>query len=268
MALFLDVLCVAKVLFRLHVTSGRAMCWTLKSDLVDDITAEADFHFPIHRPHHVGHLVSTFYLLIIDSSSLPLLVSIDLGMLVFLVIVVARILYFFISFNLRKTFSTNMLTLGSLVFSYFRNLYFFIGIILWRTCCSDKLCTASLVWRCCRNFRFLSIFFSIILWSYFGIIRCLFFFSNTIPRKTYTAMLCTESLVWNCFRIIIILRKTCCSNTLILGSLVLICIRNLFFFRISLVLRKTCCSDTLIAGSLVLNSFRNLFFFISISSPE
>ena len=45
MALLLDVLCLAKVLLRPHVTSGLAMCWTLKSDLVDDITAEANFSF-------------------------------------------------------------------------------------------------------------------------------------------------------------------------------------------------------------------------------
>ena len=43
MALLPDLQWVAKVLLRPHLTSGLAMCWTLKSDLVDDITAEAGF---------------------------------------------------------------------------------------------------------------------------------------------------------------------------------------------------------------------------------
>ena len=47
MALLLDVLCVAKVLFRPYVTSGLAMCWTLNSYLVNDFTAEANFSFVI-----------------------------------------------------------------------------------------------------------------------------------------------------------------------------------------------------------------------------
>ena len=111
------------------------------------MAADVIFQLRIHRPHHVGPLVSTLYLLIINSSSLPLLVSIDLGVLVYLVSVFARILYFITSFVLRKTFSTNMLCMGSLVLIYFR------------------------------------------------IIRCPFFFSNIIPRKTYTVLLSIVSFV-------------------------------------------------------------------------
>ena len=78
------------------------------NNLVDDITAEAEFHFPIHRPHHVGPLVSTPILLIIISSDLPLLVNVVLRMLFFLVIV------------LRMTCCSSVLNIGSLFLSYFR----------------------------------------------------------------------------------------------------------------------------------------------------
>ena len=54
------------------------MQWALDSYVVDDITAEASFYLIIHRPHHVGHLVSTPILLMVISSSVPLLVNIDL----------------------------------------------------------------------------------------------------------------------------------------------------------------------------------------------
>ena len=54
------------------------MTWALDCYLVDDITAEVSFYLIIHRPHHVGHLVSTPILLMVTSSSFPLLVNIDL----------------------------------------------------------------------------------------------------------------------------------------------------------------------------------------------
>ena len=89
-----------------------------------------------------------------------------------------------------------------------------------------------IVWRYCRNFRFLSFSFSI------------------VARMTFTVLLYFGSLVWRCYRDF----------------------RYPFFFRTSIALWKTCCSSTLIAGSLVFsyfrnilwNYFRNFYFFLSI----
>ena len=61
-----------------YATSCHAVTWALDYYLVDDITAEVSFYLIIHRPHHVGHLVSTPILLMVISSSVPLLVNIDL----------------------------------------------------------------------------------------------------------------------------------------------------------------------------------------------
>ena len=66
------------VVMRTYATSCHAMQWALDSYVVDDITAEASFYLIIHRPHHVGHLVSTPILLMVISSSVPLLVNVDL----------------------------------------------------------------------------------------------------------------------------------------------------------------------------------------------
>ena len=93
-------------------------------------------------------------------------------------------------------------------------------------------------------------------------------------------------------RISIVLWKTCNSNPLFIGSLILSYFRNLFFiisfdlrktycnnmliigsfvlsyFRISFILRKACSSNMLFIESLLLNYVRNFYFFLSFLSTR